>query len=138
MALQTLLSEDQQQSGTEQKSVSKGVQGEPTRDAEKKDAQTPPVDAQPGAKKTESFVFGIPQDGLQQKEREVPLDEPPPLPQNSELTYIGKPTPRYDGPAKAMGRGKYTADVNCRACFTRAWWMQRSLTGTSCRSTPAR
>ena len=28
----------------------------------------------------ESFVFGIPQNGLQHKEREVPLDEPPPLP----------------------------------------------------------
>ena len=56
-------------------------------------------------------MFGIPQDGLTQKERQVPLDEPPPLKQNSELTYIGKPTPRYDGPAKAMGSGKYTADI---------------------------
>jgi len=63
------------------------------------------------ATRTEKFVFGIPQAGLTQKEREVPLDEPPPLPQNSELLYIGKPTLRYDGPAKAMGRGKYTADV---------------------------
>ena len=61
--------------------------------------------------RTENFVFGIPQNGLQQKERQVPLDEPPPLPPNSELTYIGKPTLRYDGPAKAMGKGKYTADV---------------------------
>ena len=62
-------------------------------------------------KRTESFVFGIPQNGLQQKQREVPLDEPPPLPANSELTYIGKPTQRYDGSAKAMGKGKYTADI---------------------------
>src|ERR1700748_386288 len=62
-------------------------------------------------KRTENFVFGIPQNGLQQKQREVPLDEPPPLPANSELTYIGKPTQRYDGPAKAMGKGKYTADI---------------------------
>lgn len=62
-------------------------------------------------KRTENFVFGIPQNGLQQRQREVPLDEPPPLPANSELTYIGKPTERYDGPAKAMGKGKYTADV---------------------------
>ena len=59
----------------------------------------------------ESFVWGIPQDGLQQKEREVRQDEPPPLPANAELTYIGKPTERYDGPAKAMGTGRYTADV---------------------------
>src|SRR5271167_3537026 len=86
----------------------------------------------------ENLVWGIPQNGLQTKEREVQKDEPPPLGPNSELMYIGKPTERYDGPAKAMGKGKYTADVHCRACFTRAWWMQRSLTGTSCRSTPAR
>jgi xanthine dehydrogenase YagR molybdenum-binding subunit len=62
--------------------------------------------------RTESFVWGIPQNGLQQREREVRQDEPPPLPANAELTYIGKPTERYDGPAKAMGTGKYTADVN--------------------------
>src|SRR6202789_537315 len=77
------------------------------------DAQTPSAAAQPDIpKRTESFVWGIPQDGLQQKEREVRQDEPPPLPANAELTYIGKPTERYDGPAKAMGTGKYTADVN--------------------------
>jgi xanthine dehydrogenase YagR molybdenum-binding subunit len=62
--------------------------------------------------RTENFVWGIPQNGLQQKEREVRQDEPPPLPANAELTYIGKPTERYDGPAKAMGTGKYTADVH--------------------------
>ncbi len=61
--------------------------------------------------RTDNFVFGIPQNGLQTKQREVPLDEPPPLPPNSELTYIGKPTQRYDGPAKATGKAKYTADV---------------------------
>src|SRR6266480_7062263 len=43
------------------------------------------------ATRTESFVWGIPQNGLQHKEREVPQDEPPPLPANAELTYIGKP-----------------------------------------------
>jgi xanthine dehydrogenase YagR molybdenum-binding subunit len=77
------------------------------------DAQTAPAAAKPDvSKRTESFVWGIPQNGLQQKEREVLLDEPPPLPANAELTYIGKPTERYDGPAKAMGKGKYTADIN--------------------------
>jgi xanthine dehydrogenase YagR molybdenum-binding subunit len=64
------------------------------------------------SKRMDSFVWGIPQDGLQHKQREVPQDEPPPLPPNSKLTYIGKPTERYDGPAKAMGKGKYTADIN--------------------------
>jgi len=72
-----------------------------------------PLTAKPEtATRTESFVWGIPQDGLQRKEREVPQDEPPPLPANAELKYIGKPTERYDGPAKAMGKGKYTADIN--------------------------
>src|ERR1700723_4309503 len=76
-------------------------------------AQTPAAAAKPDApKRTETFVWGIPQNGLQEKQREVQLDEPPPLPPNSELTYIGKPTVRYDGPAKAMGKGKYTADIN--------------------------
>ena len=76
-------------------------------------AQTPPATPKPDAsKRTETFVWGIPQNGLQEKQREVQLDEPPPLPPNSELTYIGKPTVRYDGPAKAMGKGKYTADIN--------------------------
>jgi len=115
MAPDTLFLEEQQQGAVQERQTEKGVQGEakPTRDAEKKDAQTP----SPAAKsevptRTENFVFGIPQNGLQQKQREVPLDEPPPLPANSELTYIGKPTLRYDGPAKAMGKGKYTADVH--------------------------
>ena len=77
------------------------------------DAQTAPAAAKSDVPtRTEKFVWGIPQNGLQQKEREVPVDEPPPLPPNAELTYIGKPTERYDGPAKAMGKGKYTADIN--------------------------
>jgi xanthine dehydrogenase YagR molybdenum-binding subunit len=72
-----------------------------------------PATAKPEtATRTESFVWGIPQNGLQHKEREVAQDEPPPLPPNAELKYIGKPTERYDGPAKAMGKGKYTADIN--------------------------
>jgi CO/xanthine dehydrogenase Mo-binding subunit len=62
--------------------------------------------------RTDSFLFGIPQSGVSKVERQVPMDEPPPLPVNSELTYIGKPTPRYDGVAKVTGRGKYTADVH--------------------------
>ncbi len=70
-----------------------------------------PDQAEP-AKRSDSFVFGIPQNGLEHKQRDVLLDEPPPLPPNSELMYIGKPTVRYDGPAKAMGTGKYTADIH--------------------------
>jgi len=109
----TLIAEDPQQTGDAQKSRSKGVQGEakPTREAEKQDAATPTAAAAAIPKRTDSFTFGIPQTGLEKKEREVGADEPPPLAPNSDLTYIGKPTLRYDGPAKAMGRGRYTADV---------------------------
>jgi len=78
--------------------------------SEQDEQGTPQPKSQP-AKRSDSFVFGIPQNGLENKPREVLLDEPPPLPPNSELMYIGKPTVRYDGPAKAMGTGKYTADV---------------------------
>src|SRR3984957_17978131 len=75
--------------------------------------QTPATPPKPdSSKRTDTFVWGIPQNGLKQKQREVQLEEPPPLPPNSELIYIGKPTSRYDGPAKAMGKGKYTADIN--------------------------
>ena len=54
------------------KSVQKGVEGEakPTRQAERKDEQTPPA-SQSAATHAQNFVFGIPQDGLSQKERQV-------------------------------------------------------------------
>ncbi len=106
--------DSEQQDAAKQKSVQKGVQGEakPIRKAEKQDAAAPSVADASTPKRTDSFVFGIPQNGLEQKQREVPLDEPPPLAANAELIYIGKPTVRYDGPQKAMGKGRYTADVN--------------------------
>ena len=44
-------------------------------------------------------------------EREIPLDEPPPLPLNAELSVIGRPTPRVDGRLKVTGAARYTADV---------------------------
>ena len=65
-----------------------------------------------GATKTASVLFGIPQLGLTHVDRQVPVDEPPPLPENSALKYVGHPTVRYDGVQKVSGRGKYTADVH--------------------------
>ncbi len=62
-------------------------------------------------KRTDNFVYGIPQTGLTTKQREVDANEPPPLPANADLRFIGKPTVRYDGPAKATGKARYTADV---------------------------
>lgn len=114
MALELIAQEGQQTSAQAQhKSLQKGLQGEAptTREAAKKDEATPPVAAENTPKRTDNFVYGIPQDGLTTKQREVPLDEPPPLPANAELRYVGKPTVRYDGPAKATGKAKYTADV---------------------------
>ena len=65
-----------------------------------------------GETKTASVLFGIPQLGLTHVDRQVPVDEPPPLPENSALKYVGHPTVRYDGVQKVSGRGKYTADVH--------------------------
>ncbi len=114
MAFDISPSEQEQQNATQPKSRAKGVQGEPkpTREAEQKDAKTPAAASAATHKRKDSFVFGVPQTGLTTIEREVPATEPPPLAANAELTYIGKPTIRYDGPAKAMGTAKYTADVH--------------------------
>ena len=99
------------------KSTSAGVKGEsaPVRATAKKDeavkAAAPPPAKPTEAKRTDKLAFGIPQLGVTQVERQVPVSEPPPMPVNAELQYIGKPTPRYDGKAKVTGGGKYTADV---------------------------
>ena len=54
---------DKQKPNDQPKSTAKGVEGEakPTRQAEHKDEKTPAA-AQSTATRTESFVFGIPQD----------------------------------------------------------------------------
>ena len=63
-----------------------------------------------------NFLGAFQQNGLQQKQREVPLDEAA-----ASAAKSNSPTSatnvRYDGPAKAMGKGKYTADVQLPACF---------------------
>lgn len=104
---------EQQQGASQEKSRAKGVEGEakPTREVAKKDEQS--AATKPAVPtRADHFVWGIPQNGLEQKQRHVPLHEPPPLAANAELTYIGKPTERYDGPAKVTGKAKYTADVH--------------------------
>lgn len=70
-----------------------------------------PAAGAPGMR-TESFLFGIPQLGLTHIDRQVSVDEPPPMPANADLQYVGKPTERYDGAAKVSGQGKYTADIH--------------------------
>lgn len=55
--------------------------------------------------------LGIPDEGLTQIQRQVPADEPPALPVNSELTVIGKRTRRIDADEKVTGSARYTSDV---------------------------
>ncbi len=63
--------------------------------------------------RSESLLFGIPGSptGLTKVQRNVPADEPPQLPQNSELKVIGKRVSRYDGNYKVSGTAKYASDV---------------------------
>lgn len=63
--------------------------------------------------RTADFAIGIPgsTEGVKKIERNVPFDEPPQLPPNSELKVIGKRVPRYDGPFKASGAAKYPSDI---------------------------
>jgi xanthine dehydrogenase YagR molybdenum-binding subunit len=62
--------------------------------------------------RTARFPSGIVSVGLADIERQVPLDEPPPLPPNAELAVIGKPIPRQNGRAKVTGAIRFTVDVS--------------------------
>ncbi|MGO9681916.1 MAG: xanthine dehydrogenase family protein molybdopterin-binding subunit [Beijerinckiaceae bacterium] len=64
-----------------------------------------------GAMHSEKFPFGIASVGLGEVERQVPIDEPPPLPPNAALNVIGKSTPRQSGRAKVTGATRFTVDV---------------------------
>lgn len=63
------------------------------------------------ATKTVSMPVGIPGYTLHEEQRTIPVSEPPVLPINKELEYIGKSPERWDGLAKATGRARYTSDV---------------------------
>ncbi len=111
MTPEALLQSEQTGATTQNKTTQQVAK--PKDPAVKSDAEAPSTaSAHTEPTRTDGFYFGIPQDGLTKKQRTVALNEPPPLAPNAELTYIGKPTVRYDGPAKAQGTGRYTADVN--------------------------
>jgi len=61
--------------------------------------------------RTETFPSGIASVGLDTVERQIPADEPPPLPPNKELGVIGKSFPRPNGRAKVTGATRFTVDV---------------------------
>jgi len=69
------------------------------------------ADGADAATKTVRMPVGIPGYTLREEERTVPASEPPVLPLNKDLEYIGKPIERWDGLQKATGRARYTADV---------------------------
>jgi xanthine dehydrogenase YagR molybdenum-binding subunit len=67
--------------------------------------------ARDDASRTAVFPLGIASTGLGQVERQIPADEPPPLPANSKLAVIGKSVPRQDGRAKVTGAVRFTTDI---------------------------
>jgi len=64
-----------------------------------------------GTMRTEKFPFGIASVGIGSVERQVPLDEPPPLPPNRELAVIGKNARRQNGRELVTGATRFTVDV---------------------------
>src|SRR4029079_16352956 len=58
----------------------------------------------------QSVPSGIAGSRVQRPTRRVPVDEPPPLPENANLNVIGKPLPRFDAIQKVTGEARYTFD----------------------------
>ena len=69
------------------------------------------ADAAAAPTKTVTMPVGVPGYTLRDEQRTVPASEPPVLPTNKDLEYIGKPVERWDGHLKVSGRARYTADV---------------------------
>ena len=73
--------------------------------------QGAPAPAEKTDKKSVSMPVGVPGYTLHDEQRDVLATEPPVWPINQDLKYVGKSHERLDGPAKATGRARYTADV---------------------------
>ena len=65
----------------------------------------------PSETRPQTHPFGITGVAMSGIERQVAVDEPPPLPVNSQLAVIGKPVPRINGRAKVTGAARFTVDV---------------------------
>jgi xanthine dehydrogenase YagR molybdenum-binding subunit len=61
--------------------------------------------------RSEKLAFGIAEVSLGQTDRQIPVDEPPPLAPNTDLAAIGKPIARVGGHAMVTGAARYTVDV---------------------------
>ena len=82
------------------------------------------ADSAAPATKTVSVPIGVPGYTLHEEQRTIPASEPPVLPVNKDLEFIGKSPERWDGHAKVTGRARYTFDVQLPgmlyACFVNA------------------
>ncbi len=65
----------------------------------------------PAGMETVTMPYGVPGYTLHDVQRQVPTTEPPVLPVNADLEYIGKSPKRWDAHAKVSGSGRYTADI---------------------------
>src|SRR5918999_3250297 len=97
MSEQTITNRDPEHSETQQSNASADV----------KDSTV----STPGPSRQQTMLYGIVGERLERITRRVPLDEPPPLPENAKLSAIGKSIPRFDAVQKVTGRARYTFDV---------------------------
>ncbi len=67
--------------------------------------------AETAATKTVTMPVGVPGYTLHEVERTIPASQPPVLPVNHDLQYVGQAVERWDGAAKVSGRARYTADI---------------------------
>jgi xanthine dehydrogenase YagR molybdenum-binding subunit len=65
----------------------------------------------PESREGRTILSGIVGDSLRSVTRNVPVEEPPELPPNSELRVIGKRVNRVDAVPKVTGQARYTFDV---------------------------
>ncbi len=69
------------------------------------------AEAIPAGMEMVMMPVGIPGYTLRQEQRTIPATEPPVLPINADLKFIGRSPERWDGHAKVSGQARYTADV---------------------------
>jgi xanthine dehydrogenase YagR molybdenum-binding subunit len=63
------------------------------------------------ASREQNLRYGIVGREMKEVTRQVPVDEPPPLPVNAELRSIGKSISRLDAVQKVTGAARYTFDI---------------------------
>jgi xanthine dehydrogenase YagR molybdenum-binding subunit len=94
---------------TESKSRTPDAAPSKPEEAAKPAGETAPPN--PGPARQQTLTYGIVGEKLEQVTRRVPLDEPPPLPENAKLRVIGRPLPRLDAVQKVTGAARFTFDV---------------------------